>query len=267
MFAAFIYKPAAAAGALPQHARGFREIAERKELSMRYQNSYSSVLHASPADRSQFLTGVAGWLVGGLTLTAIVNIASVLFVVPAVMGLGQWGILAVIYGSMFLSQSVAKNMVYGESKLPGFVLGTVAQGISFGFILFATLFGVGDIADGLLLVGQCMGMVVLSGAAMLVYVFTEKREFSLLRSGLSMMGIPMLVLMAISFIWPIGGIAGIALSAVFVAVSAGSLLYKLNHVVHTMDTSQTMEAGYELTLSIVVLLWNLLALFSRLRRR
>lgn len=234
---------------------------------MRYNNSYSSIIQASPADRSQFLTGVAGWTLAGLVVTAIVSIASVIFVVPVVMGLGQWGILGVMLGSMFVSQSIAKNMVYGESKLPGFLLGTVAQGISFGFILFVTLFGVGGIADGLLLVGQCMGMVVLSGAAMLVYVSTEKREFSLLRSGLSMMAIPMLVLMAISFIWPIGGTLGILMSAGFVAISAGSLLYKLNHVVHNMDTSQKIEAGYELTLSIVVLLWNLLSLFNRLRSR
>ena len=77
----------------------------------------------------------------------------------------------------------------------------------------------------------------------------------------------MLVLMAISFVWPIGGTAGILVAGLFVAVSAGSLLYKLNTVVHTMDAEQSMEAGYDLSLSIVVLLWNLLALFSRIRRR
>jgi len=232
---------------------------------MRTQSYPTPAIDAPPALRAAFLTKVAGWTVAGLAITAVFSVLSMLFVVPAVLGLGSLGILAVLYGSMFISQSVARNMVYGDAKLPGFFLGTSVQGISFGFILAATLFGFGDLAEGAALVGECLLMVVLTSAGMFVYVSMARREFSLLRTGLSMMFIPMLV--AISFVWPIGGTAGILVAGLFVAVSAGSLLYKLNTVVHTMDSEQSMEAGYDLSLSIVVLLWNLLALFSRLRRR
>ncbi len=232
------------------------------------QNSYlSPAIEAPPEVRTAFLTSVAGWTVGGLLVSAFFSVISLLFVVPFALKLGTFGILGLIYGSMFISQSVARKMVYGEAKVAGFLLGTGAQGLSFGFILFATLFGLGTVSDGLLLLMQCMGMVVLTATGMFVYVSMARRDFSLLGAGLGMLFIPMLILMAISFVWPIGGTAGIMLSGLFVAISAGSLLYKLNFVVHTMDTRQTMEGGYELSLSIIVLLWNLLALFSRLRRR
>lgn len=233
---------------------------------MRSSAFHSAAIDAPPELRAAFLTRVGGWTLGGLTVTAFVSVVSLLFVVPAVLQFGTFAILAVIYGSMFLSQSVARNMVYGENKLAGFLLGTGAQGVSFGFILFATLFGFGVVSDGLLLIGQCMLMVVLTGAAMFVYVSMARRDFSLLGAGLSMLFIPMLALMAIQLVWPIGGVAGILLSGLFVAISAGSLLYKLNFVVHKMDTSQSMEGGYDLSLSIIVLLWNLLSLFNRLRR-
>lgn len=234
---------------------------------MRPQSYLTPAIEAPPALRAAFLTKVAGWTVAGLGITAVFSVLSMIFVVPVVLGLGSLGILAVLYGTMFISQSVARNMVYGDTKLPGFFLGTSVQGISFGFILAATLFGFGDIAEGAALVAECLLMVVLTSAGMFVYVSMARREFSLLGTGLAMMSIPMLVLMAISFVWPIGGTAGILVAGLFVAISAGSLLYKLNHVVHTMDSEQSMEAGYDLSLSIVVLLWNLLALFSRLRRR
>ncbi|MSP54316.1 MAG: hypothetical protein EXR69_01715 [Myxococcales bacterium] len=233
---------------------------------MRSSAFHSTAIDAPPELRAEFLTRTGAWTLGGLVVTAIVSVVSLVFVVPAVLQFGTFAILGVVYGSMFVSQSVARNMVYGENKLAGFLLGTGAQGVSFGFILFATLFGFGAVSDGLLLIGQCMLMVVLTGAAMFIYVTMARRDFSLLGAGLSMLFIPMLALMAIQLVWPIGGLAGILLSGLFVAISAGSLLYKLNFVVHKMDTSQSMEGGYDLSLSIIVLLWNLLALFNRLRR-
>lgn len=151
---------------------------------MRHQSYLTPAIEAPPALRAAFLTKVAGWTVAGLAITAVFSVLSMLFVVPAVLGLGSLGILAVLYGTMFISQSVARNMVYGETKLPGFFLGTSVQGISFGFILAATLFGFGDIAEGAALVAECLLMVVLTSAGMFIYVSMARREFSLLGTGL-----------------------------------------------------------------------------------
>lgn len=227
---------------------------------------FTPAIEAPVELRTAFLRRVAGWTTAGLGLTAVVSVLSALLLVPAVASFGRWAILLVVYGTFILSQTVARKMVYGESKVAGFLLGNAAQGTALGFILAFVAFGTGVGADGLLLIGQCVLLTMCSSIAMFLYVSMARREFSLLRSGLSMLFLPMLVLMGIQLIFPIGGTMGLIISSVFVLVSAGSLLYKLNWVTHELDTDSAMEGGYELSLAIVVLLWNLLSLFSRLRR-
>jgi len=224
------------------------------------------VIEAGAEQRSEFLRAVALWTFGGLSITAVVSLLSAMFIAPAV--LRNWvASLLVIYGSMILSQTLARRMVYGTSKVGGFVLGTAAQGVALGFLLFIAAFGAGDTGQGFQIIGYALAMTVLSTLAMLVYVTNEKHEFSMLRAGLSMVFLPMLLLMGLQLVFPIGGTLGVVIAVVFVAVSVGSMLYKLNFVVHSMSTNMAMEGGYELTLGIVVLFWNVLSLLLRLRRR
>ena len=49
--------------------------------------------------------------------------------------------------------------------------------------------------------------------------------------------------------------------------SPGGLLYSLNRVMHTMDTSQATAAAFMISTGVVILFWNLLALLSRLTSR
>lgn len=224
-----------------------------------------NVAHAPPEIRGAFLQKVAFWTFAGLLLTAVVAIASTLFVVPLVAKLGTIGILVAVYGSFFLSQSVARNMVYGESKMAGFVLGNASQGVAFGFLLAIVAFS-GPFGDGLRLVASCLFITLASAGGMLAYVTTFRSNFSMLGSALSMIALPMLALVVLQLVFPIGGSFGLLLSGLFVLVSAGSLLYKLNSIVHDFDSERTVEGGYELSLSIVVLLWNLISLMNRARR-
>ena len=230
--------------------------------------SYITPAYAAPAEeRSGFLRRVAGWTFGGLLLTSIVAVASALFVAPVVLRAHWLVVIAVVYGSFLLAQTVARGMVYGTSKALGFVLGTSSIGIALGFLLFTAVATTGSAAEGLSIIGTALLLVLLSSLAMLMYVTIEKREFSLLRSGLSMLMLPMLGLMALQLIWPVQGTFGLVISGIFVLVSVGSLVYTLNVVIHSMSTSMAMEAGYELTLGIVVLFWNILTFLMRMRRR
>ena len=91
----------------------------------------------------------------------------------------------------------------------------------------------------------------------------------MLGAGLSALGIPMLILMVASFAFPgfFGGTLGLVLTGLFVVISAGSLLYQINQVVHKLRTDQHVEGAYMITLSVLVLFWNLLSLLMRLNRR
>lgn len=218
-------------------------------------------------DRATFLRRVAAWTVGGLILTGFVSLVSALFIAPVVFGTHWLVVLAVVYGSFFGAQTIGRNMVYGDAKVPGFLLGTSLQGIALGFLLCAVAFGTGAAEDGFAIIGYSLVMTVLAALAMTAYVSIEKRELSLVRAGLTMLGIPMLVLMGLQLVFPMGGTLGVAIAGLFLAVSVGALLWKLNFVSHEMDTTMHVEGGYELTLGIVVLFWNLLSFLSRLRRR
>lgn len=216
--------------------------------------------------RTAFLRKVAAWTFGGLSITAVISVLSALFVAPVVFRGGTWVVFGVVYGSMLLSQTLVRGMVYGPNKVFGFVLGTMLQGIALGFLLLVTML-LGAPNEGLALILQAAGFVALSAAAMLLYVSMAKHQFNMLGAGLSMIGIPMLLLMALQLVFPMNGTAGIVVALVFTVVSAGALLYRLNHVTHHMDATMEVEGGYEITLGIVVFFWNLLSLLNRLRRR
>lgn len=221
---------------------------------------------AAVEDRSAFLRRAALWTLAGLAIAAFVSVVSMAVVVPLVVRGGTLAIIVVIYGSFLLSQTVARRMVYGESKVLGFVLGSSAQGIALGFLLLFTLVASG-VGDGLKVIGYALALTITATLGLLIYASFEKREFSMLRAGLSMLFIPMLLLMVLQLVFPIDGTLGIVISAVFVAVSVGAMLWKLNRLLYFMPTTMAIEGGYEISLGIIVLFWNVLSLLSRIRRR
>ena len=224
------------------------------------------VAEVSLEARTQFLQQVALRTLGGLALTALVAVFSTLFVAPVVFRGGTWAILGVVYGSFLGAQFLGRKLVYGNAKAAGFAVGATLQGIALGFLLLIAIVSTAP-GEGMALIGYSMLMVVLSVAAMAVYVTAEKRDFSMVRAGLTMLTIPMLVLMGLQLVIPMNGMAGVAISGVFLAVSVGALLYRLNTIVHEFPVTMATEAAFELTLGIVVFFWNLLSFFLRMRRR
>ena len=64
-----------------------------------------------------------------------------------------------------------------------------------------------------------------------------------------------------------GSWGSLVLAGVLVLVSAGGLLYQINSVIHKLHTDQHIEGAYLITLSVLVLFWNILVLLMRLNRR
>ncbi|HEY1099488.1 MAG TPA: Bax inhibitor-1 family protein [Myxococcota bacterium] len=232
-------------------------------------SAYAPAVSGPSEARLAFLRKVAVWTFLSLVGAAVIAVVSTLTIAPLVYGLGRWGALIAILGAFALSHYVARGMVYGDAKVPGLVLGIVGEGVSFGFLLLSTLSfgGPEGMAEGFRIIATAMGITAASAAGMLLYVWFNKSELSLVKAGLSMLGLPMLVLMAVSFIFPFGGVFGLIICAVFVVASAAALLYRLNTVVHEFDERQHIEAAYEISMSLLVLLWNVISLLNRLRDR
>jgi FtsH-binding integral membrane protein len=230
-------------------------------------NAYMPTVSGPSEARFAFLRKVGLFTFLGLTIAAVVAVVATFTVAPIVLAIPYGGLIAV-FGSFFFSHWFCRKLVYGTAKIPGFVLGVVGEGFSFGFLLFITIFGFGEasIAEGTGIVMKAMGITAASGLGMLVYVWFNKSDLSLIKAGLSVLGLPMLVLMVLQVFFPVGGIFGLILCAGFVVLSAGSLLYRLNSVVHEFEEEQHVEAAFEITMALLVLLWNVISLLNRLRR-
>lgn len=228
------------------------------------------VARASEADRITFLRKTLGMSFIGLGIASATGLATAFGLALFPMLLSGYTPMILILGMWAVTNFVAQPMVFGGAKIPGFILGTAAQGVAMGFLLLVAAFAsMASIGNPFALIGLAMGMTFFTGLGMAAYVWTVKRDFSLIGAGLSAMFIPMLILMAVSFAFPafFGGGFGIVLSAIFVVISAAGLLYQLNKVIHEYDTDMHIEGAYTISIGILVLFWNILTLLMRLTRR
>jgi FtsH-binding integral membrane protein len=228
------------------------------------------VARASEADRLTFLRRTLAWTAGGVGIASATGVATAigLAVMPGMVS--GYMPMILILGMWAITNYVARPMVFGGAKVAGFVLGTAAQGVAMGFLLLvAAIVSASAIGNPLALIGLAMGLTFFTGLGMTAYVFTIRRDFSLIGAGLSALFIPMLILMAVSFAFPawFGGGLGIVLAGVFVLISAAGLLYQLNQVIHDFRTDMHVEGAYTIAIGILVLFWNILSLLMRLTRR
>lgn len=225
-------------------------------------------------ERVDYLKKVLLWTTGGLAVSATTGLltAAFLFVMASAgvtLFFNQFVMLAIILGSYGIAQYAAPKLVFGSSKVLGFGLGAVFQGIAMGYLLLAAISMGMQEGNPFGIAGAALALTGLTGFGMTAYVWTGPKDFSLIRAGLSALFLPMMILMGLSFVVPslFGGTLGVILSAVFVAVSAAGLLYQVNQVMHRLSTKQHIEGAYLITMGILILYWNILSLLMRLRRR
>jgi len=226
--------------------------------------------HAEPGVRVQYLKRVALLTVLGLGVSVVAGIISALMVAVLPFLQNQIASLIIILGSYAIAQFLAPRLVFSgtSTKWIGFGVGSVFQGIAMGYLLLAAVvMGAAVFGNPLALVLQAMLLTGLTSFGMVVYLWSNPKQLSWLRAGLSMLFLPMLILMGISFVFPIGGPFGILLSVVFVVVSAAGLLYQTNQVLHRLHSDMYVEGAYMITMGILILFWNILVLLMRLNRR
>jgi FtsH-binding integral membrane protein len=228
------------------------------------------VARASVESRASYLRKVTGLTAAGLAISALASFVSMGALVAAPSLLGGWAPMILILGLFAVNNFVARPMVFGGAKIPGFILGMSVQGLAMGFLLLAALLISGaTFGNPLVLVGLAMGLTFFAVLGLGAYTFLGARNYSMLGAGLSALSIPMLILMVATFAFPglVGGTAGIVLSGFFVVVSVGAVLYQLNAVVHRFSTDMHWEGAYTIATGILTLFWNILSLLMRLSRR
>src|SRR5689334_1970066 len=171
-----------------------------------------AIADASPEVRAQYLRRVLFTTVFGVALAAAVGFVSSLVIATQPWLLRGYAPLALILGCWAVTNFVARPMVFGNAKWPGFLIGTVAQGAAMGFILLVGVaISMQSYGDPFRLIGTALAVTVCTAIGLAIYASGARHEFSLLRAGLSAAFIPMLILMAVTFAFPnlIGGTAGL----------------------------------------------------------
>ncbi|MCA9492395.1 MAG: Bax inhibitor-1/YccA family protein [Myxococcales bacterium] len=237
-----------------------------------FSNPYAvPVAAAQESERSAFLRKVGAWTFGGLMIAGAASLASMtaLLMVPALGS--QYIALFVMLGAIFASRFIGGSLVYSESaatRVLGFVAGNALQGVAMGYLLLVAILMSAELyGNPLAMLGQAVVLVGLTVLGIVAYLLTGPKNLSLVRGALAALALPMLGLMVVTAIWPVGGVIGIVLSLAFVGVSIGGLLFNLNEVMHRMSTDQVVPAAYHVSIGILVLFWNVLSLLMRLNRR
>ena len=226
---------------------------------------------ADPDVRAGYLARVGVLTLLGLIVAGITGMISAVTIALTPFLQGSIASLVVFFGCYGVAFYVAPRFVYGRSvpgKWFGFLaLGAGFEGLAMGYLLLAAISASPATGNPLALITQALGLTLLSALGMTLYLWTKPRELSLVKAGMSALFLPMLVLMGISFVFPITGPIGIAISGLFVLISAGGLLYQINQVLHKHTPEMHIEGAYSITMGLLVLFWNLLVLLMRLQRR
>lgn len=241
-----------------------------------------TIADAPAAERVEFLRSVLTLTSVGLLLTAVSG-----FIAANVMGpyffetvtvehLGQttmifhhqWIYLLVVLGAMFGAQALGPKLAVGSAPEIGLVVGSTLMGVVLGPALYLGYMVIDPAGGGgMTLIAEALGLTSLTAIGMTGYVWTKPRDFSLLGAAMSAIALPMFALMILSFFIPFGNTFGLILIGAFVLFSAATLLFKLNSIIHTMDTDHKHLAAVTLTLAIGVLFYNILMLLIRLNGR
>lgn len=227
-------------------------------------NVFAAPLASAPVEaRVEYLKKVALYTLLGLFIAGVSSAFSALFIAPYVLGSTvAYGV--VFFGSFGIAYYVAPKWVFGSNKWLGFLAGTIAEGIAMGvLLLIAIMVGIDSGAGAFALIGEALGLTALACFGILAYIWSNPRELSAVKALLSALFVPMLLLMGLTFMFPIGGLMGTLIAGAFVIISVLGLLYQTNKVLHELHSDMHLEGAYLITLGVLVLFWNLLSLLTR----
>lgn len=236
-------------------------------------NHYGTMPAAQAAEEARvaFLKQVGLKTFGSLAITAVAAVGMMMAVANVAALQHRYVALGIMLGGIYGAQFIGNRMTASEdsgTRTMGFVIGSAMSGMALSYIVgAAAVVSAQAFGNPFNLILQAGGLVFLTMLGMVAYLMSGPKELNWLRAGLSVLFLPMLGLMAIMFFFPVGGTLGLVFSGLFVLVSAGSLLFSLNSVMHTMPTHMSTAAAFHISTGIVILFWNILALLMRLTSR
>lgn len=215
------------------------------------------VSQATDTERAEFIKKT--YLHLALAVLAFIGVEAVLLSIPAVVKFGLsmaqgWTWLVMLGGFMAVTsfaESWAHKSTNKTAQYGALGIYAVAQAIIFIPLMYmAAQYAGGSLIGkaGLITTGLFAGLTAVA--------LTTKKDFSFLRSALTIGGFVAIGLIVASIMF--GFSLGLWFSVAMVALAAGSILYQTSGLIHRYNTDQYVAASLGLFASFMLLLWYVL---------
>ena len=168
-------------------------------------------------------------------------------------------VLFMIVGSVanrWAHSDVAPGMQY-----LGLGLYTFAEAILFVPLLFIAIY----YTDSYLVIPSAAIITLSVFGGLTLFVFTSKKDFSFMRSGVALASFLALGIIVVSILF--GFDLGIIFSIVMVGLAGGYVLYETSNVLHHYNTEQHVAASLALFAVVALMFWYVLRILIRLNRK
>ena len=231
-----------------------------------YAQQLGSVAQAPASERATFIRRTYAHLAAAIL--AFIGIEFVLVTSPIaymllnVMSM-RFGWLLVLGGFILvgrLASGLANSTASPTVQYVGLTLYVIAESVIFApILLLAAYFASPDVLP----MAGILTLLLFGGLS--VVVFTTKKDFSFLRSILTIGSFLALGLIVCAVLF--GFNLGLVFSFFMVALACGAILYDTSNVLHHYHPSQYVAASLQLFASIALLFWYILQILMSLSRR
>lgn len=169
-----------------------------------------------------------------------------------------WTWLLVLGGFMLVTNMATNwaNSTTDRSKqYAGLLLYVVAQAFIFVPLIYIAISMTGDLS----LINQAALMTLGLFSGLSAVVFITKKDFSFLRSMLTIGGFIALGLIAAGILF--GFSLGLWFSFAMVTLAAGTILYQTSNIIHEYNKEQYVAASLGLFASLMLMFWYILQIF------
>jgi FtsH-binding integral membrane protein len=222
---------------------------------------------ATPDRRALFIRRTYGHLAGAIALFTLLEYV----LVPSPLAGHMLNFIAgnrygwlMILGAFTLCGWLGRSLAANVSSVPLQYLG-LGLFVLFEAILFVPLLYIAAYfsSPGVLTNAAILTLLLFTGLT--VVVFTTRRDFSFLRSILTIGGFIALGLIICGTVF--GFELGLAFSGGMVLLAAAAILYDTSKILHHYTTDQHVAAALELFASVALMFWYVLRIMMRLSRR
>ena len=172
--------------------------------------------------------------------------------------MGGWSWLALLGAFMFIT-NYAEGLALKSKDKNVHYLALLIYVIAEAFIFIPLLLIALSMVDGVAMLQQAAVMTIALFVGLSAVVFFTKKDFSFLKSILTIGFVIALGLIVAGTIF--GFDLGLWFSGAMVALAAGSILYATSNMIHKYDEQQYVAAALGLFASLMLLFWYILRIF------